>query len=275
MADGSIPNEGGSAGNNNEGGQNQSGKGSQGASEVDLSKITTNDFAKLLDRDDIKEALMGSESVRREIQSQKDRELAREGRKRLEDQRVQANAESARLDIEEKRQLIADGDAEALLKRESAKLEKDKTDSESASRVGRIIEDTVKNSPEFQSLGEDRIQEIYSETSRVGGTVVDFTTALSREKTKQAVEAASVESASTLEAKVNELLDLKMQEAGLIKRSEAAKSGDSPSENISDGTVNRANIRLDSKEEISLAYGAGEITTKQFTKKMEQFNTED
>jgi len=114
--------------------------GQQKASDsVDLSKITKEDFTKLLDRDDIKEALMGSETVRREVQSQKDKEFARESRKRFDDDRARANAETARLDAEEKAQLIKAGDGDALLKREAAALEKQKLDSDANSRVGRII----------------------------------------------------------------------------------------------------------------------------------------
>ena len=103
MADENNTNEGGQQGNE-EGNQNQSGEGSQGASEFDASKMTADDSAKLLDRDDIQATLMKSESVRRAIQSEKDKELARESRKRLEDDRTAAEAESKRLDVEEKRQ---------------------------------------------------------------------------------------------------------------------------------------------------------------------------
>jgi len=274
MAEENNPNEGGQQGNNEEGNQNQSGNGSQGASEFDASKMTADDFAKLLSREDIQETLMKSESVRRAIQSEKDKELARESRRRLEDDRVRAEAESRRLDEEEKRQLIVDGDGDALLKREANKLDQKTLDQESATRIDKIIETTLRNNPEYESLGEDRIDEIFRDTITAKGNVVDFSTALSREKTKQAVAAAESVAGASLTDKIAEAVELKMQEAGLIKRSEEAKSGDAPSPSITADTANRSNIRLDSKEEISLAYGNGDITTKQFKKKMEQFETE-
>ncbi len=274
MAEENNPNEGGQQGNNEEGNQNQSGNGSQGASEFDASKMTADDFAKLLSREDIQETLMKSESVRRAIQSEKDKELARESRRRLEDDRVRAEVESKRLDEEEKRQLIVDGDGDALLKREANKLDQKTLDQESATRIDKIIETTLRNNPEYESLGEDRIDEIFRDTITAKGNVVDFSTALSREKTKQAVAAAESVAGASLTDKIAEAVELKMQEAGLIKRSEEAKSGDAPSPSITADTANRSNIRLDSKEEISLAYGNGDITTKQFKKKMEQFEIE-
>ena len=273
MADENNPNEGGQQGNE-EGNQNQSGEGSQGASEFDASKMTADDFAKLLDRDDIQATLMKSESVRRAIQSEKDKELARESRKRLEDDRTAAEAESKRLDVEEKRQLIADGDADALLKREKSLLDQEKTDSASATRIDKIIERTLRTNPEYESLGEERINEIYTETIRTQGNVVDFSTALSKEKTKQAVEFAEAKVAKGLDEKISEAVELRMVEAGLVKRSEDAEKGNAPSSGITNDTANRANIKLDSKTDISLAYGNGEISTKEFTKRMEQFITD-
>ncbi len=241
---------------------------------VDLSKITAEDFTKLLDRDDIKEALMSSEPVRREVQSLKDKELSKESRKRFDDDRARANAETARLDAEEKARMIAAGDGDALLKRESAKLEKDKLDSDASSRVGRIIEDTLRTSPEFQSLGEEKIQEIYSDISRTGGNVVDFTTALSREKTKQSVALATADATKDLDSKIQEQIDAALADAGVKKRSADSEKGDAPSDDISDGTVNRANIKLDEKEDVSLAYGNGDISTKEFKARMKKFETE-
>ncbi len=276
MSEDNNPNEGGQQGNSEgeQGDQNQSGEGSQGASEFDASKMTADDFAKLLERDDIQAKLMGSESVRRAIQSEKDKELARDSRKRLEDDRAAAEAETRRLDLEEKRQLIADGDANALLKRESDILNQEKIDTASATRIDKIIETTLKNNPEYESLGEDRIDEILRETITSKGNVVDFSTALSREKTKQAVDAANVTSGASIDEKIAEAVELKLVEAGLVKRSEAAAEGDGPAAGVTTDTANRSNIKLSDKKEISLAYGNGEITTKEFKKRMEQFNTD-
>ncbi len=247
-----------------------------GASDsVDLSKVTLENFKTLLDRDDIKEALLGSESVRREIQSQKDKELARDNRKRFEDDRARVNADTARLDAEEKAQLIKDGDGDALLKREATKLAKDKLDSDANSRVGRIIEDTLRTSPEFSSLGEDKIAEIYSEISRTGGNVVDFTTALSKEKTSQAVKVATADLATDMDSKIKEAVEAQLADAGVKKRSDAASDGDGPSKGISDDTLNRANIKLDSEEDISLAYGNGDIDGKEFEARIKKFREKD
>ncbi|MEK0326608.1 MAG: hypothetical protein QQN63_12995, partial [Nitrosopumilus sp.] len=267
------PNEGGQQGNE-EGNQNQSGEGSQGASEFDASKMTADDFAKLLDRDDIQATLMKSESVRRAIQSEKDKELARESRKRLEQDRAASIAETERLDRAEKQALIDEGDLKGLGQKEADKIAQEKLDSESATRVDKVIETTLRNNPEFQSLGEDKIDEIYRETIRSKGNVVDFSTALSREKTRQSVDAAVVESTKGLDEKVAEIVEARLIEAKLIERSDASK-GDAPNSAITADTANRSNIKLDSKEEISLAYGSGDISTKEFKRKMEQFNLDD
>lgn len=270
--DGNANDNNDDSGSSNDNNQNNDQK--QVSDSVDLSKVTAEDFTKLLDREDIKKALLSSEPVRREIQSQKDKEFSRESRKRFDDDRTRVNAETVRLDNEEKARMIADGDAEALLKRESAKLEKEKLDSDASSRVGRVIEDTLRVSPEFESLGEDRIQEIYSETSKSGGNVVDFTTALSREKTNQSVKSATEAALKDIDERVQVAVEAKLAEAGVKVRSEDAKDGKGPSADISDGTVNRANIKLDDKKDISKAYGDGTISTKEFKARMKKFEEE-
>ena len=276
MADDNIPNEGEQQGSNEgqQGDQSQTGEGQQQASEVDVSKFTAEDFARLLEREDIQEALLKAEPVRRAIQSEKDKELARESRKRLEQDRAASIAETERLDQAEKQALIDEGDLKGLGEREAAQIAQNKLDSESATRVDKIIETTLKNNPEFQSLGEDKVDEIYRETIRSKGNVVDFSTALSREKTRQSVDAAVVESTKGLDEKVAEIVEARLVEAKLIERSDASNKGDSPNAAITADTANRANIKLDSKVDISLAYGNGEISTKEFTRRMEQFNTE-
>ena len=130
MADDNIPNEGEQQGSNEEGNQNQSGEGQQQASEVDVSKFTAEDFARLLEREDIQEALLKAEPVRRAIQSEKDKELARESRKRLEQDRAASIAETERLDQAEKQALIDEGDLKGLGEREAARIAQDKLDSE-------------------------------------------------------------------------------------------------------------------------------------------------
>ena len=112
MADDNIPNEGEQQGSNEgqQGDQSQTGEGQQQASEVDVSKFTAEDFAKLLERDDIQEAILKTEPVRRAIQSEKDKELARESRRRLEQDRAASIAETERLDRAEKQALIDEGD---------------------------------------------------------------------------------------------------------------------------------------------------------------------
>ena len=124
-------------------------------------------------------------------------------------------------------------------------------------------------------MGEDKVDEIYRETLRSKGNVVDFSTALSREKTRQSVDAAVVESTKGLDEKVAEIVEARLIEAKLIERSDASSKGDAPNSAITADTANRSNIKLDSKEEISLAYGSGDISTKEFKRKMEQFNIDD
>ena len=277
MADDNIPNEGEQQGSNEgqQGDQSQTGEGQQQASEVDVSKFTAEDFAKLLEREDIQEAILKTEPVRRAIQSEKDKELARESRRRLEQDRAASIAETERLDRAEKQALIDEGDLKGLGQKEADKIAQEKLDSESATRVDKVIETTLRNNPEFQSLGEDKIDEIYRETIRSKGNVVDFSTALSREKTRQSVDAAVAESTKGLDEKVAEIVEARLVEAKLIERSDASKAGDGPSSAVTGDTANRSNIRLDSKEEISLAYGSGDISTKEFKRKMEQFNIDD
>ena len=124
-------------------------------------------------------------------------------------------------------------------------------------------------------MGEDKVDEIYRETLRSKGNVVDFSTALSKEKTRQSVDAAVAESTKGLDEKVAEIVEARLIEAKLIERSDASSKGDAPNSAITADTANRSNIKLDSKEEISLAYGSGDISTKEFKRKMEQFNIDD
>ena len=223
-------------------------------------ELTAEQVVALLDRDDVREAVLADDSIKRAIQSEKDKELAREKRKASEDTRKRDEIVQAQKDSEDRQRLISEGKGDELIDFENAKLLETENLTKSATKVAKIIEDVVRNTPEFRSLGEEKIDEIYSQVEKDRGNVVDFTLALARERRDVDVKTAITDVTKTVKDTVTAEIEAALVAAGLKERSEDETA---PSANISEETP-RQNVKPTSYEQASLDFGIGKMSSADF-----------
>lgn len=252
---------------NNDGGsdnQNNSGEGNDNKPTFDASAITKEQFAELLARDDFKGEVLKDDSVIKEIQSQKDKEIAKEKRRITADQRSRDEATQVQEDARTRRDLIADGKGDDLITFENSKLEERELLTQSASKVARIIEDVVRQQPEFRSLGEDKIDEVYAQIEKDQGNVIDFTLALSRARRDVDVATATKAATDSVRDTMKAEIDAALVEAGVKERSANVEEGNAPSNAITNDNAPRTNVKATTWEEISLGYGNGTVSTERY-----------
>ena len=232
------------------------------STEIDTSKLTAEQVVGLLDREDIRKAILGDDSIKRAIQSEKDKEIARDKRRINDESRKREEAIIAQKDSEKRQQLISDGKGDELITFENEKLLESQNLTKSATKVAKIIEDVVRGTPEFRSLGEEKIDEIYSQIEKDGGNVVDFTLALSKERRDVDVKAATEAVTNTVKDTVTAEIEAALVAAGLKERSASAST--TPSEAITSQTTPRQNVKPTTWEQASADYGAGKISSADF-----------
>src|SRR3990167_6201400 len=129
---------------------------------VDLSKIPAEEFLKVFDREDVREKLLSEGSpVRRLIQSEKDKEIAKERRRTTEEARRRATEEKTRIEAEERKALLEAKDYEGFAQFEEKRLQDQEELTKYSSIVGKTIENIVREHPDFAVLGEDTVERIY------------------------------------------------------------------------------------------------------------------
>ena len=228
---------------------------------INTDDLTAAQVVALLERDDVRDAILADDSVKRAIQSEKDKEIAREKRRVSDETRKRDEAARAQKESDERRQLIADGKGDELIDFENAKIDEAENLTKSATKVAKIIEDVVRTSPEFRSLGEEKIDEIYAQVEKDNGNVVDFTLALSKERRDVDVAAAREEVTATVKETVTSEIEAALVAAGLKER--AASEESAPSAEISSETP-RTNVKPTTFEAASEAYGKGTMSLKDF-----------
>jgi hypothetical protein len=255
----------GESGETNDGGsETNSGEGNEEQPTFDASKITAEQFGELLARDDFKDVILGNDTVVTAIQSQKDKEIAKEKRNAAAEQRKRDAAAAEQANAAEKQRLIDDKDEAGLLSFEADRLEETKVLSKAGTRVAAIIEDVVRQQPEFRSLGEDKVDEIYAQTEKAGGNVVDFTLALAKAKRDADVAAATKIATDTVAQTVKDEIEAALVAAGVKERSENVESGNAPSDAITNKEAPVTNKKPTTWEEISLGYGQGTVSQAKY-----------
>ena len=230
----------------------------------DASTITPEQMKELLGREDLRETVLADEVVITEVQSKKDKEIAKEKRNAAVEQRKRDTAVVEQEDATKRALLIAEGKGDELIDFEAKKAEDVKALTKSATQVAAIIEDVVRQQPEFRSMGEDKIDEIYSQTQKEGGNVVDFTLALAKAKRDIDVAAATKTATETVAQTVKDEIEAALVAAGVKERSENVSEGDAPSKTITDGQAPVTNKKPTSWKEISLGYGAGTVSQARY-----------
>jgi hypothetical protein len=204
------------------------------------------------------------EALKRQIQSEKDKEIARE-RRRAQDE-TQRRAEEIRRVTEEssKQKLVEEGDYEGLGKLEAERLAENKRLAKYASTFSATVEQIVKGHPEYSSIGEDRMEEIFSEVKRANGNIVDFTARLAEERRTQEVDRVRKESGANVSDLVKSEVEARLAELGLADRSKALNTGEAPSTGVSGSTgpkPSKESIRYDQASE---KFGAGDMSWAEF-----------
>ena len=259
---------GGAGGANNDGGsddQNNSGEGNDNDQPTfDASKITPEQMKELLAREDLRETVLADDIISTEVQSKKDKEIAKEKRIVAAGDRKRDTAKTEQDAAAKRQQLIDDKDSDGLLSFEASKLEENRVLSRAGTKVAAIIEDVVRNQPEFRALGEDKIDEIYSSTEKEGGNVIDFTLALAKAKRDTDVAAATKTATEAVAQTVKDEIEAALVAAGVKERSVDVEEGNAPSKNISDGQAPVTNKKPTTWEAISDGYGKGTVSQSKY-----------
>jgi hypothetical protein len=258
----------GEAGEASDGGsddQNNSGEGNDNDQPTfDASTITPEQMKELLAREDLRETVLSDEIISTEVQSKKDKEIAKEKRIAAAAQRKRDADATEQEAARKKAELIADGKGDELLTFETQRLEETQALTRSATKVAAIIEDVVRQQPEFRSLGEDKVDEIYSSVEKDGGNVVDFTLALAKAKRDADVAAATKTATETVAQTVKDEIEAALVAAGVKERSDTVAEGDAPSKTITEGQAPVTNKKPTTWEEISLGYGQGTVSQARY-----------
>jgi len=210
------------------------------------------------------EELLKREDVRKVIQSEKDKEIAK-GRRTVEDKRrKEATAEQAREKDARKRRLIEERDSEGLLDLEAKELSDTDELERAVKTVSSTIEAVVKEHPDFAGLGHDRIEEVYDDIRRGGGNVLDFTLRLAEERRKADVAKATREATATIPDLVAREVEARLVEAGVVKRTDATNKGDAPVEKVSGGGVPKLIQGDKTWEEATDEYNSGDMPWEEY-----------
>ncbi|HKZ26948.1 MAG TPA: hypothetical protein VJ086_03535 [Rubrobacteraceae bacterium] len=232
---------------------------------VDLSKISAEDVLKVFEREDVRERLLSEDSpVRRIIQSEKDKEIARERRKTTEETRQRAEAERLRVAEEERRVLLEAKDYEGLGQLEEKRLHEQEELTKYSRIVGTTIERLIREHPDFAVLGEETIERIYHEVDAARGTVIDFTVRLAEARRQQDVAKASKEALSQVPTLVEAEVEAALAARGLTARTDKSTAGDAPSATVSGGGSPKPAPEDMTYEKASTLYGEGELSWEEF-----------
>lgn len=213
--------------------------GDTGDAEIDISTIPV-------------EKLLSHPEIQKQLQSMTDKQAARIERQ-FNDRQKAASAAATRLAEQRELQALADtGDYSTLGERTAAGIQRNAQLTEAAKEVTAVMQDLIRQKPEFQELGEEAFTKAVASVQDRGGNVLDLMSELSqarmeRELTKQ-VQAAT--------DKMSAEMDARFAEYGVEKRTKAADAGDGPSPSISRGKGVSANTASD--DDLLTAYGNGE-----------------
>lgn len=211
----------------------------------------------------LKHPVLG-EALKRQIQSEKDKEIAKE-RRRLQDEAQRKADEIRRVNEESnKRKLVEDGNYEGLGKLEAERLAENERLAKYASTFSSTVEKIIKGHPEFSSIGEDRMEEIFSEVKNSNGNIIDFTARLAEERRVQEIDKIRKESGANVSDLVKTEVEARLAELGLADRTKALDTGDTSSTGVSGSTGPKPSKESTKYDQASLKFGAGEMSWSEF-----------
>ncbi len=219
------------------------------------------------------EELLGREDVQRAIQSVSDKAVVK-AEKRLAD-RVKTTEETARLRVEadEKKKLVEEGDYETLGQREADKMKLTEDFLENAAKFG--IAFTTKMREQYSPiLGETETERIIDEVDTSRGSIVDLTTALSSASQQKAVGSATEKAVKEATDKMNTDFEALKAELGVGKRTEAVKKGETTIAAVSSTRSETASTEEMTYETASTMFGEGDMSYEEFKPFKDQHDKE-
>ena len=185
--------------------------------------------------DEIKAELLASDEVKRQIQSEKDREIAKEKRRLTAEAKRRDKDEADRKARLERQRLLDEEDYEGLGQLEAQRERANEELLKSADFFKENGEQWIRENPEYQVLGDDRVNEIIESVKTRRGNFyeiqLDLAKALSAEEAKRTKE----ETEKSITERVNEAVEAALAAAGVQQRSKAAEDGEAPSTTIASG----------------------------------------
>jgi hypothetical protein len=182
------------------------------------------------------EKALSSETGRRLLQSEADKRQAAYERRARTERAAEVEKLRKQREDQELLDLAEREDYAGLGERTAQSLQKQRQLAEAAQQVTGAIEGVVKEHPEFRTIGEERMTELYEAVASRGGSVVDFMVDLAKEKESQGVKSALAEAKQEFSTE----LEAKLAEFGLSKRTEEGgpdaevSGGGTPAGNLSD-----------------------------------------
>ena len=203
----------------------EQGAGTEGAQAPEITAEQLEAYISGLDEDKLSKL----PALERRLQSLKDKEAARIERQYRE--RARTEAERRRREAEERewQALEETEDFDAIGRRTAQSRAEQRRMAEAAGMVSGVIEQRLKDKPEFKALGEETIERIYEQVREDGGTIDDFAVALGKEVTKREVSTV----ASEIQKQMKEEMEALRVELGLSKRSNDEDEGNAPARDVS------------------------------------------
>jgi hypothetical protein len=198
--------------------------------------------------EEIKAELLASEEVKRQIQSEKDKEIAKEKRRLAKEARERDRQEALRKAAIEKQRLREEEDYEGL-----GKLYAD--EEREAKEAG---ETWIRENPEYVSaLGEDRVDEIIESVKSRRGNFYELQFELGKALADKRVADTTGNLEKSITDRVNEAVEAALASAGVQKRTEDAEKGEAAVESVAvGGSPRTSSEKMDYKRSAEL-YGLG------------------
>ena len=214
--------------------------------------------------------LESREDLRRRIQSERDKAGAAAARHFQDELKARSDAAERARRAEEERRLAAEGDFDAIGRKywDASVVEGQRA--QYGQEFNAMMEEAVRQHPEFAALGEDTIGEVYSNVLARKGNIVDLVAGLASKRRqadkdaltdsirKEQAEAMKTERES-LRSEITKELEATLAEHGIERRKREAEGGGGASRAVSGGAGGAAQ-KPKTWEEATDAYNRGEMS---------------
>lgn len=208
--------------------------------------------------EDFKDELLSSDDVKRQIQSEKDKEIAKEKRRLITEAKRRDKDEADRKVRLDRQRLLDEEDYEGL----GQLMAQEQRNSQELLRSADVFmetgEDWIRDNPEYRVLGDDRVNEIIdSVKNRSGASFYEIQLELAKALSTAKADEVRVETEKSITERVNEAVEAALAAAGVQQRSENAEKGEAAVESVASGGGTRiSGEKMDYNKSADL-YNAG------------------